>query len=380
MSNLTARSSRVKPAKPHKEFPLFPHATGRWAKKVRGKIHYFGPWDHPDAALDLWLAQKDDLLAGRKPRDPTGRFTIRDLVNHFLTFKQNQYELGEITKRTFDEYHTSCETLVRVFGKTRAVEDLRADDFDQLRRDLAKSRSAITLHNEIGRIRVVFNFAYQNYHVERPVRYGVSFKRPSRRVLRIARAAAGPKMFEPDEIHKLFDAAGTQMQAMILLGVNGGLGNADVGNLELRHCDVERGWLDYPRPKTGVARRIPLSAETKEALNRAIAERKEPTDEADANIVFVTKYGARLHKESRANPLSAEFRKLSQKVNVYRKGTSFYGLRHTFETIGGDSKDQVAVNAIMGHVDESMAGIYRERVSDERLLSVVGCVHTWLFG
>ena len=41
-------------------------------------------------------------------------------------------------------------------------------------------------------------------------------------------------------------------------------------------------------------------------------------------------------------------------------------MRHTFETIGGDAKDQVAVDHIMGHARDDMASAYRERISDER--------------
>lgn len=379
MANSTANGKPVKPRKPHKDFPLFPHATGRWAKKVRGKLHYFGPWANANCALELWLLQKDDLLAGRKPRDATDGFTTRDLANHFLTFKQHQLELGEITHRTFSDYKRSCETILAVFGKHRLVPDLRADDFATLRTALAKTRGATSLHNEIGRIRVVFNFAYQNHHINEPMRYGASFKRPTKRTLRLARAAKGPKLFEADELRTLLATASPHLKCMILLGVNGGLGNADVGNLELRHCDLTQGWIQYPRPKTGIDRRFPLWPETKEALEIAIAGRKKPKTDRDADIVFVTKYGDRWHKETKANPLSAEFRKHATDVGVHRPGIGFYALRHTFETIGGESRDQVAVDYIMGHVRDDMSAVYREKISDERLSAVVNVVREWLF-
>jgi len=46
-------SNSVRPRKPYLEFPLFPHATSRWAEKIHGKMVYFGPWDDPDGALLL---------------------------------------------------------------------------------------------------------------------------------------------------------------------------------------------------------------------------------------------------------------------------------------------------------------------------------------
>jgi integrase len=78
--------------------------------------------------------------------------------------------------------------------------------------------------------------------------------------------------------------------------------------------------------------------------------------------------------------VSAEFRKLLKKLGLYHRGRGFYALRHTFETIGGDSRDQVAVDHIMGHARDDMASHYRERISDDRLQAVVDHVHNWLFG
>src|SRR5437763_3121933 len=96
---------QAKPSKPFHEFPLFPHATGRWAKKIKGKLHYFGPWADPNGALKKYLDQKDDLLAGRMPRVAGDVLCIRDLLNRFLTSKKLLVDGGEITPRTFGDYH-----------------------------------------------------------------------------------------------------------------------------------------------------------------------------------------------------------------------------------------------------------------------------------
>ncbi len=53
-----------KPRKPRPDFPLLPHAAGVWAKKIRGRIHYFGKWADHQVALEKYLAEKDDLQGG----------------------------------------------------------------------------------------------------------------------------------------------------------------------------------------------------------------------------------------------------------------------------------------------------------------------------
>jgi len=61
----------IRPKKPREDFPLFPHASGRWCKKVLGRAVYFGKVADDlkgERALNLWLEQRDDLLAGRTPR------------------------------------------------------------------------------------------------------------------------------------------------------------------------------------------------------------------------------------------------------------------------------------------------------------------------
>ena len=94
--------------------------------------------------------------------------------------------------------------------------------------------------------------------------------------------------------------------------------------------------------------------------------------------MFLTSRGGSWHKQIEDNPISKETRKLLNNLGI-NGHRSFYALRHTFETIGGEAKDQVAVDHIMGHARDDMATVYRERISDERLRAVADYVRAWLF-
>jgi integrase len=380
-SHSTAPAHAGKPAKPHPDFPLFPHATKRWAKKIRGKLHYFGPWADPDGALKNYLEQKDALHAGRAPRPEAGGLTVKQLVNAFLNRKKALVDAGELAGRTWQDYKAACDLLVEHLGRGRLVEDLGPDDFAALRAKLVdKGWGPHTVGNNVRRMRVVFKFAADDGLIDKPVRYGQQFRAPSKKTMRLHRAAQGPKLFTADEVRRMVAAAGPQLKAMILLGINCGFGNADVGNLPRSVVDLDAGVIDYPRPKTGISRRAVLWPETVEALREALARRPEPTKDEDAGLVFLTRFGVRWAKDTADQTLAKEFAKFLKKLAINgRKGLGFYTLRHTFRTVADESKDQVAVDYVMGHEIPHMSAVYRETISDARLRAVADLVRAWLF-
>src|SRR5262245_29345834 len=105
-----------RPEKPTPDFPLFPHAAGVWAKKIRGKLYYFGKWDDPQGALAKYLEQKVALHAGRKPREDAEGLTVKELVNRFLNAKQALVDAGELTTLTWGDYKTACDEIIGALG------------------------------------------------------------------------------------------------------------------------------------------------------------------------------------------------------------------------------------------------------------------------
>jgi len=374
-SNSTPADTQRKPERPEGS-PLFWHPSGRWCKKIRGKQVYFGRGSHEEALAE-YLKQKDDLHSGRVPREEPEGLTVYNLCAKFLTAKKDQRDSGELSPHTFLEYGNLCKRLIKVFGKDRLVSDLRQDDFAKLRKSMAKGWGPVRLAAEIVRTRTPFNWAFKSGMVDKPMNFGEGFKRPSKKVLRKHKADKGPRMFEAEEIRRMIDAAGQPLKAIILLGINCGYSNSDIGALPIKALDLDRGWVTFARVKTGIMRRSPLWPETVQALREWLATRPEPKDATHAGLVFLTYYGGTWAKLG-DSPVSKQIRKLLDGLKI-NGGRSYYHLRHTLQTIGDESGDFLAVRSIMGHSSSDIADCYRERLSDARLQKVVQHVHDWLF-
>ncbi len=380
------------PRKPYPDFPLCAHASGKWQKSIRGHVYYFGRWGHqvngkmerlPELgwveALELYQAQRDDLYAGRTPRSTggmeDGRIQLRDLFSEFLEFKRNQLANRSITEKTYKEYKLTTDFLIQEFGKDRYVDDLRPEDFRALLVHMKKRWGPVRLGNVVGRVKTVFKWGCGEALFKEQVKFGSSFKKPSKLELRKHKAASGSKMLEADEIKKLLKIAPVQLKAVILLGINCGFGNNDCASLPLEMVDLKNGWVDYPRPKTGIGRKCKLWTETVKALKDAIKERPEPKTEKAESLVFITERG-----NGWLSCIGKRVTRLMKKAKVHREGVGQYAFRHSFQTAASGCLDQAAINLVMGHADDSMAANYRDRIDDKRLEAVANYVHVWLFG
>jgi integrase len=404
----TKHRLRRKPTKPSPSFPLTAHNNGQWCKKIRGKIHFFGVWEDPQTALSNYLRVAADLHAGRSPSPVNlqpDAFTVKDACNFYLNHQFQKVQSGDIRAATFEDGHQIGDSLTRFLGPARLVSDLAPTDFEQFRlhvsrHGLARKSNGLGPH-ALGRVitivKSIFRYAYDNELIDRPVRFGAGFDKPSatakRRVRRAAEMENGKRLFEPAEIRSIIKGADIPLRAMIFLGINGGFGNTDCAGLPLKAINFAQSVIEFDRPKTGVERIVPLWPATLEALRQSVACRPSATSPEADRLVFLTTFGQPWVRETihRAADNSIEkvvnldainhaFTKLLQKLGLKRKGVGFYALRHTFRTWADEVRDQHAIHRIMGHTIPGMAGIYVEEISLDRLRAVVNHVRSKLFG
>jgi len=180
-------ASTERPTKPYKGFPLTAHPNGSWCKKIRGRLHYFGPWEDWQAALDLYLAQRDDLHAGRKPR--AGNVdgpTLAEAMDRFLSSKKEAERCGEISPRSYNDYERTCDRVAKALPKNRLLTEIDDTDLSKLRAALSKGKRGKklgpgTIKGDLTRTRMLMLYINE-YLIDKPIRYRKALRAPSRRV------------------------------------------------------------------------------------------------------------------------------------------------------------------------------------------------------
>lgn len=288
----------TKPSKPSPDFPLFPHASGKWAKKINGATKYFGRWDDPDGALSEYhalLAHQQARRDGVAPPAPQvvapSGLTINKACDLFLDAKKVALDSNEMSFRTFHEYTRTCKRFTLFFGHRYRIGELLPSDFTRYRNDRAKTCNPVTVGNEVTRVKTLLNWLYKSKHT-RQIDTGPEFRKPSRLVTRRHKRQRGKLMFDAFEIRAILDEIGVQMRAMTLLAINCAYQNSDVETvtLDVVQSAIETGWIEYPRLKTEVDRRCPLWTTTRKALERAMKRRPE----SPLNFAFVLPDGRAL--------------------------------------------------------------------------------------
>jgi hypothetical protein len=70
----------------------------------------------------------------------------------------------------FDDYYSTCQRVIKVFGKTRRVEGLGPSDFLVLKKESSEKRRPVSVENGVARVRVLFNYLWAAGLVDKPPR------------------------------------------------------------------------------------------------------------------------------------------------------------------------------------------------------------------
>jgi integrase len=347
--------------------------SGRgWYRRVAGVARYVCSGRHDAATADRLF--EESFLELARPPIPRASVTLEQAGNAWLARQQQRVDAGALGRRTLGDYRDAVNQFCDVVGEDRQVANVGPVEFSRF----AAAIERLSPHRRAKLIICVRAFVRWCAAPEVgllsavPV-FGSDFRPPKRAEFRRARAASGQRLYAAAEVAALLAKASPDMKAMILLGLNGGMGNIDVATLEWPAVNLDGRQIVQPRRKTGVPRHIPLWVRTVEALQALSAAREGRVFVRGDGRAWLDDRGS-CHQDL----IAVEFSRLCEAAGVVNRG--FYSLRRTFRTLADEVGDQRAAACIMGHELADMGSVYVQTISPQRLRMVVAHVHAALFG
>jgi len=373
--------------------PLYLHANGQWCKQINKKKHYFGVDEAK--ALARYEEERVYLETGRTPPDETDEPSLDELVNVFMANIETKIAAKELEPRAYVDYKSTLTRLVGHMGKNDRPSRWKPSDFADIKDWLflpvprttevrgglkgpkVDRRSITTVSNDVSRIRAFLNWCQSCEHIPAP-RYGREFSKASAKQRRQIRTQAGRRDLDRDSLLAIIEKATIHSLPVILLGINGGMGAKDISLLTREQVNQVGDYLDCPRNKTAMPRKIWLWPETREAIARYMEKRSRMFSAKFDHLAFLTSQRSRWVSDDGYCAASKAFQKIAASVGV---SNTFYDLRRTFQTVADETLDFPAVKFVMGHAPASsdMSAVYRQVISDERIERVCRSVREWLF-
>ena len=369
----------------HPEFPLTVHPCGQWCRKVRGKLHYFGPLSDPDSALRLWLVEKDYLLAGVTPPTHSAAVTLDGLLSAHLADVDKRIAAGKLSTKTRRDYAPLAKLFRSVHGIGLCgmpAQHLGPQHFAAVQEAIEKSgRSLRSQKNVIIAVKSVFNWGRQMGLIDE-VNFGPRFTVPPLEAIESQQEETGKvRFFSRETILAALATASPKLRVAILLGINCGFYASDTIAITLDHLhlDCEVPHHDFRRVKTKRRRMAVLWPETVAAIVAYRDEHRRPVDSNERRLM-ITREGLPYSAKKHTIELSDSF---TRSINGSRvAGVSLGSLRHTYATVVDSVPDQTAIDLTMGHTNKSLQKrVYRQLNINEqkRLKTVADAVRTWLY-
>ncbi|QDV63781.1 hypothetical protein [Crateriforma conspicua] len=167
--NRSASHTRRSPITPHK-------GSGKWQKRLDGKVHCFGRLDNSAVALAEYNAYVRKAVTGKlRNEDPT-KCNVDFMVNRWLAGKLVKVDEGSLSNRTYLQCKHAAKIMKEHFGTARAVETITADDMSEFWAGWAKDGlSPTAINNRLRCIKMILRYAYEAGYIDRPLRLGEPF-------------------------------------------------------------------------------------------------------------------------------------------------------------------------------------------------------------
>lgn len=344
-------------------------SDGRWRKQIDGKMHYFGSVNpksvnrsYKDAEL-RYLNFLEEIQTKQPIEIKVAKLTVEDFGEKYLQSCFTRYERGDISATWFEKIRISVCHFVDYLQTDMLLSklnEIHLDDYRNYTLSLPisvatdKSISPWTAKSRLDIVKLMIKWGYQMALIDQLPRNLDGFSKVSIPEPTVNR-------FSREEIHILYSAASERTKMFMLLGLNCGMGQADISDLRVGEVAIEESRIVRKRTKTGVHCEFALWPLTVQMLKKHGNLDGEPNDR-----VFLSKSGFPLVREyfvddkfKRTDAIRSAFFRLMKKTKVPNH-RGFYSLRKTAAS-EIEMIDSAVTEMFLGHSEKGLKRHYAER-------------------